>query len=297
VDGGTPTGDDALSPSDVGLGLLFDLIQEAVVVADTAVDRILLWNKAAQKLFGYGEDEARSIRLRELVPPYLRDQHLEGIKRFNRYGPGPLILSEKPVELAALHKDGSEIFIELTLTTLPGSGTPPSWVMGVIRDVTGRRDSLTGLWNRARFEEEVTRHLLEAKRYNLRGAFLFIDVDHLKQVNDTFGHHVGDQALKKLAGILKHRLRITDPIGRWGGDEFAVLLPRVDGPQAGEIADLLASSLAEEPLKVNGEMVTISASTGVASYGSHPTSIEELAEEADRAMYAAKREKPPADGS
>jgi diguanylate cyclase (GGDEF)-like protein len=169
--------------------------------------------------------------------------------------------------------------------------------MGVIRDVTGRRDSLTGLWNRARFEEEVTRHLLEATRYNLSGAFLFIDVDHLKHVNDTFGHHVGDQALRKLAGILKHRLRITDPIGRWGGDEFAVLLTRVDRPQASEIADLLASSLAQEPLKVDGEMVTISASTGVASYGSHPTSIEELAEEADRAMYAAKRERPQADGS
>jgi diguanylate cyclase (GGDEF)-like protein/PAS domain S-box-containing protein len=294
VSDGIPNGDGSLRPSDVGLGLLFDLIQEAVVVADTATEEILLWNGAAEQLLGYSRDEALSRPLRILVQPYLRDQHLAGIKRFNETGPGPLILSKKPVELAALRKDGSEIFVELTLTTLESSGTPPSWVMGVIRDVTGRRDSLTGLWNRARFEEDVTRHLLEAQRYDLTGAFLFIDVDHLKRLNDTYGHHVGDEALKRLAAILKHRLRVTDSLGRWGGDEFAVLLPRVDRPQAEEIADLLTSSLADEPLKVDDEILVLSASTGLACYGGQPTSIGELAAEADRSMYETKRGKPQA---
>jgi diguanylate cyclase (GGDEF)-like protein/PAS domain S-box-containing protein len=280
-----------LDPGDVGIGRLFDLVQEAVVVADTAADRILLWNKAAQNLFGYSEEEALSMPLRTLVPPYLREQHLAGIKRFNEVGPGPLITKGNPVELAALLKDGSEIFIELSLATLEKPNTPRSWVMGVIRDVTSSRDSLTGLWHRGRFEEEVARHLLEAKRYGHEGAFLFIDLDRLKHVNDTHGHHVGDEALKRLAGILKHRLRVTDALARWGGDEFAVLLPRVDREHADDIAKLLASSLAEEPLDLDGEMVTLTVSTGVAIYGPGSTSIDELVKEADRSMYIAKRAK------
>jgi diguanylate cyclase (GGDEF)-like protein/PAS domain S-box-containing protein len=281
-----------LRPGDLGIGVLFDLIQEAVVVADTAVDRILLWNKAAETLLGYSKEEALSMPLRALVPLYLRYQHLAGIKRFNETGPGPLLQTGKPVELAALLKDGSELFIELTLTTLESSGTPRSWVVGVIRDVTGRRDSLTGLWNRRRFEEDATRHLLEAKRYGLVGGFLFIDVDGLKRLNDSYGHHVGDQALVRLASILQRRLRVTDAVARWGGDEFAVLLPRVDRSHADEIAAVLASSLAEEPLIVDGETVPLSASTGVTTYGPDTTSIEELMEAADRSMYATKRAKP-----
>jgi two-component system, cell cycle response regulator len=290
-DASPPQASGSLTPDEVGLGLLFNLIQEGVVVADTVTEQILLWNKGAQQLFGYSREEALSRPLRALVPEHLRDRHLAGIKRFNESGPGPLILSKQPVELAALRQDGSEFFIELTLSTLEGSGTPPSWVMGVIRDVTGRRDSLTGLWNRARFEEEVNRHLLEAKRYEVTGTFLFLDVDGLKLLNDTYGHHVGDDALKRLAAILKGRLRVTDPICRWGGDEFAVLLPRADQPMANEIAALLASSLAKQPLKIDGEIVMLSASTGLASYGPQSTSLEKLAAEADRSMYATKRGK------
>ena len=283
-----------LSPADVGLGRLFDLIQDAVIVADTATDRILLWNTAAHNLFGYSKEEALLMPLHSLVPPYLRDQHFNGIRRFNEVGPGPLIRRGEPVELAGLAKDGSEIFIELTLTTLESSGTPSSWVMGVIRDVTGSRDGLTGLWNRRRFEEDATRHLLEAKRYDLIGGFLFIDVDGLKIVNDSYGHHVGDEALRRLASVLKRRLRVTDAMGRWGGDEFAVLLPRVDRSHADEIASLLASSLSDEPLTLRDETVTLSASTGVAMYGPDTRSLDDLVKEADRSMYEAKRARPKA---
>jgi diguanylate cyclase (GGDEF)-like protein/PAS domain S-box-containing protein len=281
-----------LSPGDVGLGRLFDLIQEAVVVADTAADKILLWNHAAENLFGYSKEEALAMPLHALVPPYLRDEHLHGVRHFNEVGPGPLLKRGEPIELAGLSKDGSEVYIELTLTTLESSGTPHSWVMGVIRDVTGRRDPLTGLWNRRRFEEDATRHLLEAKRYDLAGGFLFIDVDQLKLLNDSYGHQVGDEALKRLASILKRRLRVTDAVGRWGGDEFAVLLPRVDRAHADKIASVLASSLSEAPLIVGGESVRVSASTGVAMYGPDTSSMDDLVREADQSMYATKRAKP-----
>lgn len=135
-----PEDERPLTPADVGLGRLFHLIHEAVIVADTSDDRILLWNPAAEQMFGYTQEEALSMPLAALVPPDLRDRHLNAIKRFNESGPGPLIKDGKPIELSALRKDGSETFVELSLTTLEGSGSPSSWVMAIIRDVTERWD-------------------------------------------------------------------------------------------------------------------------------------------------------------
>ncbi len=136
----------------------------------------------------------------------------------------------------------------------------------------------------------MTRHLQEAKRYGVSGSVLYLDIDRFKQVNDSYGHHVGDEALKKLALVLKHRFRATDPVGRLGGDEFAVLLPRVDEKRAEEIASDLASSLAADPLTVGDEILTLSASTGVACYDRESVSVSELIMQADRSMYVAKRQ-------
>jgi PAS domain S-box-containing protein len=112
-----------IGPNDVGLGRLFYLIREAVIVADTSANRILLWNEGAQRMFGYTEHEALSMPLEALVPPRLRNRHLNGIRNFNESGSGPLIESGKPVELAALRKDGSELFIEMSLIKLDGDPT------------------------------------------------------------------------------------------------------------------------------------------------------------------------------
>jgi diguanylate cyclase (GGDEF)-like protein len=127
-------------------------------------------------------------------------------------------------------------------------------------------------------------------RHGLGGALLMIDLDHFKEINDTYGHAIGDAALAAVARTLRRRLRTTDLLARVGGDEFAVLLRATTG----EPARRLAASLAEEVRAAGSEPglppIALAASIGVADFGAWPLpSVPELLAAADAAMYRAKR--------
>ncbi len=118
-----------------------------------------------------------------------------------------------------------------------------------------------------------------------------IDLDHFKQVNDTHGHGTGDAILRAVALVLRRNVRKVDTVARFGGEEFCVVLPRVSRSEALEIAEKLRRSVAQAPLEgLPGQaphFATIS--IGVASYGSDATDVATLLEQADRALYEAKR--------
>ena len=130
--------DVAPSPASFGLGRLFWRIREAVVVAEAATGRILLWNPAAEAMFGYTAAEARSLRVDVLVPESLRARHWVGLARYAATGHGPLIDAGTPVQLPARHKDGSELVVELSLSAVEDAALPGRFVLAVIRDVTAR---------------------------------------------------------------------------------------------------------------------------------------------------------------
>ncbi len=169
------------------------------------------------------------------------------------------------------------------------------------RDVTERRryeqrlqhladhDSLTGLYNRRRFDEEVERELSRTARSGSRGAAPSIDLDNFKAINDSAGHAAGDTVLREVARTLDARLRDTDVLARLGGDEFAVLLPTT-GPQAARVtAEQLLEALRNCEIDVDGTLFRISASIGVALV--EPGSLaNEILVSADLALYAAKTE-------
>jgi diguanylate cyclase (GGDEF)-like protein len=150
-------------------------------------------------------------------------------------------------------------------------------------------DSLTGLKNRRRFEEDLRTEMARSRRDRVEGALLMIDLDNFKQVNDTLGHPVGDRLIEEIAHVLRGRTRETDVLARLGGDEFAVVLPRCDETEALSVAEEIATAVREHVPRQNG-VPPITVSIGVAMFdGDKPSlSLETVVSEADAAMYAAK---------
>ncbi|MEH6578564.1 MAG: EAL domain-containing protein [Amphritea sp.] len=146
-------------------------------------------------------------------------------------------------------------------------------------------DSLTGLMNR----HSLQKRLNKALKKGHSGALLFIDVDRFKSVNDTAGHNVGDQLLKKIARILLNQMRDTDFVARLGGDEFSIMLPRANRQQAEQVMAKLSVQLNTQVSLSNGGSQHFSCSIGGALYPDHGSSDEELLASADMAMYNAKQ--------
>ena len=154
-------------------------------------------------------------------------------------------------------------------------------------------DPLTGLSNHGCVMDQLDKALQECKHSGDQCAMLFIDIDHFKNINDTWGHRTGDAVLREVSKRLTSGIRQTDIVGRYGGEEFVILLLHLDEKEACEIAEQFRATLAAEPCKWFGEdgilmEIPITASIGVAAYPRHGTTREALIEAADSAMYYAK---------
>jgi diguanylate cyclase (GGDEF)-like protein len=149
-------------------------------------------------------------------------------------------------------------------------------------------DSLTGLYNRKHSMEVLTKEVARAERYQRPLALLMIDVDHFKRYNDTCGHLAGDEVLRKIATIFRRCTRESDCVGRYGGEEFLIILPETVGDDAGRIAERIRSHLAEEDFPFGPQMLKITISGGIASFPRNGRSPESLLKSADAALYEAK---------
>ncbi len=150
------------------------------------------------------------------------------------------------------------------------------------------QDSLTGLKNRRRFQEDLRRELARADRDGTSGALLALDLDNFKRVNDTLGHPVGDRVIEEIAGVLGRRTRETDVLARVGGDEFAIILPNCDEDEGRQVAESIATAIREH-IPQTGEVPSITASVGIAMFGSGTdATFDSVQADADAAMYAAK---------
>jgi len=155
-------------------------------------------------------------------------------------------------------------------------------------------DAVTGLPNRALFEDRLTRALAAATRHSRRLAVLFLDLDHFKRINDSLGHAIGDVVLSGVAARIQGCLREEDTLARLGGDEFAILLPEIDEDEdVVQVVERISESL-RVPLTAKDRDIVITASVGIAvgGAGAHDENAEALVRNADLAMYAAKRRGP-----
>ena len=151
-------------------------------------------------------------------------------------------------------------------------------------------DELTGLFNLRGFALAANRLFAQAVRHDRPTSVLMIDSDHLKGVNDSYGHEAGNQLLRHLAIAIQAELRFTDVAARYGGDEFIVLLPETPAKGAMEVAERIRLRIAGTPLETHGKSIATSVSIGVAVYPEDGATLDALAAHADGALYAAKQD-------
>lgn len=160
---------------------------------------------------------------------------------------------------------------------------------GELMDVAST-DPLTACLNRRAFTALVDGYLdrLEQREKEARGALLVLDVDHFKAVNDTFGHDLGDEALKLIAGAIKASVREIDLVARLGGEEFGVFLPGLDPPRTNIVADRIRAAVGDAEFAPSGQPHKLTVSVGGATFDRRAT-FSDLYRQADQRLYAAKR--------
>ncbi len=268
------------------------------VVQWNADYEVLSWSPGAEKMFGYSAAEMignsadvllASDAERDVQALWgLIESHAGGYKQIN----------------GNLRKDGVEIVCEWFNTPIYRGGVLQS-VVSVAEDITQRVeaeqtieeyagvDALTGLANRRRMLEEVDRALIRSRRTGQYGAVVFIDLDHFKDINDTQGHHVGDQVLHEFARQMRSAVRDNDMVARFGGDEFVVLCEDLGALEDG--ARYASSTITEKILdvghhleKIEGMNFEVDASAGIYLFQGNREEAGDLLKKADLALYEAK---------
>jgi diguanylate cyclase (GGDEF)-like protein/PAS domain S-box-containing protein len=273
------------------------LLEQAheAIVGVSADGTINVWNQGAERLYGYDAQEACGASLTMLLP----ETHARDERRVLRRA---LAGDTMERDTQRVRKDGSLVEVSILSSAVTDPSGAVVAVCETARDISARRvadarlkhrashDGLTGLLNRQAFEDELERALAFTKRYELETALLVIDIDNFKLINDTYGHRTGDAALRRLAELMRGRLRRTDWIGRLGGDEFAIILPGVDAQQARRVAlELLDALRNDRAIMVNGTVVPMTASVGLSRIGTDDASPGEVLARTDAALYEAKR--------
>ncbi len=197
-------------------------------------------------------------------------------------------------------KDGRSFMVEQVLTPLWNDHGQVTHFVAIHQDITVRKeteakffhlahhDPLTDLPNRTMFFDRLKQALGQARRHGRAVGVIFLDLDRFKAVNDEFGHEVGDELLRTVAGRLTKCVRATDTVARLSGDEFTMILQDLErGPDAGHVAQKILETLSE-PIDCNGRPVITRASVGIALYPTDATDPDLLITHADRGMYRAK---------
>lgn len=147
------------------------------------------------------------------------------------------------------------------------------------------KDALTKVYNRYKFESMLNQEIQRSNRYHTKLSLIIADVDHFKEVNDTYGHNIGDEILAKVAMLIQGKIRETDILARWGGEEFVILLPETDEAGAQQLAEKLRKLI---ELHAFTSVSTMTSSFGVCQYSGNATE-KEFIYKADTALYQAKK--------
>ena len=259
--------------------------------------RYLEVNRAICEISGYSEDELLTTSRQAITHP--EDAEAEqGL--FDQLMAGEI--QAYSVENRTLRPDGEWIWTSVNTSVVRDDHGKPLYAILQVQDVSERKrfegqlqyladhDPLTGLFNRRRFEEELSRQVAFNSRYGPTGAVLVVDLDHFKYVNDTLGHAIGDEMIGRIGSLLRERLRETDVVARLGGDEFAILLPSADEQQARLVGEEIVKAVRTQTVALSSERsLRLTACVGVALFGQeYDVGHEAVLVNADIAMYEAK---------
>ncbi|SEH89654.1 PAS domain S-box-containing protein/diguanylate cyclase (GGDEF) domain-containing protein [Halobacillus karajensis] len=271
---------------------IVETANDAVVTSDDK-GMVMSWNKAAENIFGFKEEEMVGISLLNVMPEKYRKAHELGIKRYNQTRISRAI--GRTLELEGLHKNGSTFPIELSLSTVEDGGR--TYFTGIIRDITERveseqrirdlvyQDDLTQLPNRRALYDQLAESI---ERVDAPIAVMFLDLDRFKQVNDVYGHRIGDLLLYEGAERTKSCLTEKDLLARQSGDEFIMVLPERGALEVKQIAQSILEKIAA-PFVIDGREIYISGSIGICLYPEDGSTPDLLIKRADTSMYQAKQ--------
>lgn len=285
-----------LADKETRIRAIFDNVDDGIIVINTT-GTIESVNPGAERIFGYDASEMTGRDISMLMPEGARIQPEKHIKRYLETGRSTIIGSIR--EVVALAKDGTTFPMDLRVTAMRIGDA--DLFIGTMRDITERKqneekiahlathDALTDLPNRHLMLDRVRQAISHAERHEgIRVALLFIDLDGFKQVNDHYGHDIGDDLLIEVSRRIRTVLRSEDTTSRQGGDEFIVTLPNIkQALGASAVAEKLLQALAT-PYQIDKHEIHISASIGLALYPDNGTDVEVLLRHSDSAMYAAK---------
>ncbi|MDD2829216.1 MAG: EAL domain-containing protein [Sulfuricurvum sp.] len=275
--------------------LVYENSSDAILISD-AYNHIISVNPAFETLSGYHLKEIEG----KITTLLKSDHHQLGF--YHQMWNALTITGKWEGEIVDKNKN-DELFSKwLSIRTIFDYSGNPYRRIAIFSEITDQKeakhklwyqanfDSLTGLLNRQMFQYRLDKELEEIQRRNRSIALLFLDIDHFKDINDTLGHDKGDILLKEVANRITHCLRKNDIIGRFGGDEFTIILLNIESILMIEtIASELLIELSHE-FELDGEPFYISASIGITIAPEDSLKSETLLMNADQAMYAAKKE-------
>ena len=278
--------------------------------------RVTEWNRQAQELFGWSESEVLGRDfLTFMIPESARTKVDQIVEEAIERG------IESHSVNSNLTKDRRTVEVEWHNTIVPGVDGRPDSVLSLAQDVTERvrshtalqdvniklkqrlddihelqaqlreqamRDPLTGMYNRRFLDDALPGEIARAIREQTPLSLMMMDIDHFKRVNDTHGHQAGDEVLRMLADILRNEARRTDVVCRYGGEEFVLLLPKMNLESARMRAERWRRMFAEMDVPVESGKLRCTLSVGIAVFPDHGNSAEDLLRNGDRALYLAK---------
>jgi diguanylate cyclase (GGDEF)-like protein/PAS domain S-box-containing protein len=284
----------ALLESERQLDAILNNAAEGMIVLseEGGIERI---NLVAQFMFGYGLEEAQRLNLRQLTLELVGDEAAGA--------PQPVAWMRRFVgsrrELTGRRRDGSIFPLEIAVSEIGLTPERPKFT-AVVRDITERKtwesriytlaytDALTGLPNRLLLRDRLEHAIAAAQRNRTLVGVLFFDLDHFKAVNDSYGHHVGDQVLREIAERVRRCVRDVDTVCRLGGDEFVIVLPEVrEAADAGAVALKILTALSQ-PYRIDTYDLTVTPTVGISIYPQDGPDADTLVRNADTAMYHAK---------
>ncbi|RBP28331.1 PAS domain S-box-containing protein/diguanylate cyclase (GGDEF)-like protein [Marinobacter pelagius] len=257
---------------------------------------VVFVNPAFSQMTGYSEAELLGAPVQLLSGPETDEKDIEQIRQAARAGQ-PLSLT-----LKSYRRDGSPFWNQVSITPVRDHRQEVSHFTAIMRDISEKKeqehrlayqathDVLTGLGNRALFEDRLEHDVSLANRKGQLLAVLFIDLDEFKPINDTLGHKIGDELLISVARRLEASTRPTDTLARFGGDEFVLILPALAAThEAEEVAERILETVTK-PHRIRSHELHISASIGISFISKDQEHPEKLLQQADMAMYKAKQQ-------
>ncbi|NDV18645.1 diguanylate cyclase [Pseudodesulfovibrio sp. JC047] len=285
-----------LEASEVKYRGIFENVTEGVYRCD-AQGAFIEVNPALSGMFGFAEPAVFLDAIGTIRELFCHEAD------FSRYTAQLESGNVRHLEVKACGPDGVSLWAEFSASRVCDTACDANCngIVGIVADVTERKtmteemcrlartDSLTGLWNRGYFMELATREIARSKRGKLSLSLLIIDADYFKGINDAYGHDVGDKVLVALSGALLDSVREVDVVGRFGGEEFVVLLPDAARNDACCVAERILEGVRQVVVDAGGVQVSVAVSIGLASLESGEETLDGLLKFADIALYAAKK--------